>query len=295
MSSVSVEFMNSQIRKLVGDDFDRSYIFVEPFSMGDAILDLALLKKFKETNNCNIIFITSPYVRRIEEVFKGIVDKWIAIDDSMLLMCYAEVCCKMYDLHLGNVICMAPSLYDGPFGKFNYHVNEAYLKKSILGLDGNETLSLKASASNKELTVDNENFVLIIPHAQSAEFLGVPFWQKCIDSLADRYHVFVDDFSERLTDLKRCEIVRLSLSDIVNYHGMSAHTISYRSGVSDLIATCGKAHHVIYPIREKLKFGFSKIKSIQNASTLKSGFGLGEISMWNAPNNEEIFSELKKL
>jgi hypothetical protein len=294
MPSTAAEFINSQIRKFVGDNFNDYFAFVEPFSIGDAILDLSIIKKFKEKNKCKIIFICSPYVKRIESVFDGIIDKWIVIDNIGLLMLYAEACCKDYDLSPGNFICMAPALYGAPFGSLSAHVNESYLKKCLLGLNGDEILDLRSDdPSGNDVAVDN--FVLILPHAQSAEFLGLEFWQKCVDSLNDRYNVIVDDFPCLLEGLQGCQLVKLNFSEILAHHRLSKHTISYRSGMSDLIATSGKEHFVIYPVRNKLKFGYANIKDIRNTTTVRSGLSIEEISLWDAPENDEILKILSKI
>lgn len=246
-------------------DTEATAFLCQPYSLGDAVLDLSLMYELRRRHPGVIItFITSEYIGRARWLLEPAVDRWIFLPHEELY----ELCRHaVQDFHTagpGVLNSMSPLDHASPKLEKNLlrsalgELGELPFKKTILGIGINAKPHFpfdltKALRKDTRLT-NSRPSIYVNPRAQTAHPLPkVVVEQICsyLDTLG--FTVQLDSHQD-VYDLPP-SVVQFSctLQEAVQRAFTSDIVLTYRSGMTDLLAILVDKLIVLYPCRNYVK------------------------------------------
>jgi len=263
------------------------YIFVEPYGLGDCLANLSLFGSFRHRHcrdNEKICYVTISSLGNLQPLVPNIVDLWLTFPNnlSVLLYLYNEIIPQKYSLEVSNPVSLAPSGYRGLSSFVGTLPSEHHftLKKLLLGLSPTTPfqLSSRKFSDSEDFNYRSKFFrngldpslcVLIIPHAQSCAKLPQWYWDYLVQKLHSAgFFVFFDIYTFYTGAPSGAVECKLSLSEIVFLARNIGCVITYRSGITDLVAIMSdKVHFCLYPSKDLLLHGYAESADIRLTTT----------------------------
>jgi hypothetical protein len=261
------------------------YIFLEPYGIGDCLLNLSLFGNFKETycrHGEKICYVTTTSLGKLKPFFSKDVDIWLTFDNPIVLFLYNELISHRYELRTANPISLAPTTYYKSSKLMNSAISELDVgfKRLLLGLPASaptrKSVTAFSNLDSKNLEekffndiCQPENTILIIPHAQSCSRLPEWYWNILVSGFKTAgFNIYFDIFNFYNVAPEGARGVKLAFDEIIYLSQHVAATVSYRSGLTDLIAnSTSKEHYCLYPSKDLLLHGYAKCSDVKKTTT----------------------------
>ncbi len=226
------------------DQYQNYYIFEPVGGLGEAYVAASLVHSFKEHYDGKVMFITSSNSK------KNLLDTFEDIDVTLVVS--EEEKTQLQDPLLNN-----------KFIDINLYKDTEILSKNMIDrtkmlmrLQSKNAIYSKPKPSNKakedankifnELNL-NDKTVFLSTKANSCNWTAIPesFWAKLANILIEKGYNVVFNAEDGFYKYKK---VFLPIDQTIEFAKLCCHSISFRSGFSDILAGISKSNlTVIYP------------------------------------------------
>lgn len=226
-----------EIARLIREKYSDCYCIFSRYGIGDIFFVASLIKAFKEKNNGKVVYFTEKkslvkVLKAFPSIDEAIYDKDIGfLQEEQNLQQHLQVG-KLHKLFFP---------YRGT--KETYTFSDNYNNLLDLPLDAERELPviseenyLNAKKEFKKLKINPQKTILIIPDATMFDYriIESKFWINLSRELESKGFDVV--FNTKLDEYKHFKNTFLPVMDFVAFTKQIKHIISFRSGVSDLLA-----------------------------------------------------------
>lgn len=238
-----------QIANLIQKNYFDGYCIFSRYGIGDIFFIASLLKEFKQKNKGKIIYFTEKkslvkFLQAFPSIDKVVYDKDIKfLQEEQTLQQHVSLgkLNKLFFPYRGT--------------KSTYTFSDNYNNLLDVPLNAHRELPTiketnydNAKKEFSKLKIRKSKTILIIPEATMFDYriIDSNFWQKLADNLIGKGYDVV--FNSKSSDYKKYKNTFLPIMDFMAFVQQVKYVISFRSGISDLIAGMGNYNlSVLYP------------------------------------------------
>lgn len=228
---------NVQIIRLIKEKYSDAYCIFSRYGIGDIFFIASLLKEFKKKNGGKVVYFTEKkslvkYLKAFPSIDEVIFDKELSFlqeDQTMQHHLQKGTLNKLFFPYRGT--------------KETYTFSDNYNNLLDLPLDTVRELPIISDSNYKKaeqefhaIQATPSKTVLIIPDATMFDYkiIDISFWIELANKLQEQGYDVV--FNSKLKIFKKFKTTFLPIMDFLAFAQQSKYIISFRSGISDLLA-----------------------------------------------------------
>lgn len=256
--------------KKIADKFCREkfYFLLAGGHIGDLIIALSFLYAFKQNMRLkDVSVITMKKHEGLALLYKEDFNNLIILEDKEIeaLRVYTNSNWKEHYNIIGANWNFMPIDREVPFP-----IAQIMYKCKTLGL----SYSVKSKYINgvgfenerfkeyiKDSGIEENKAVILIPYAQSARMLPIPFWERLAEKLSKRYQVFTNTGSGEMA-IKGTEPLFIPFEYVVDVVKYAGKAISIRCGLTDILALGKCDCMVLYAVQNETDLNYAKVNSL---------------------------------